>query len=235
MAQRIAADCRRLTMLLDLGLGYLALERSTPTLSPGELQRLRLATQVVQSVRRRVCARRAIGGPASRRQRSALRGTRALKGGGQFAVRRRARSRDDASRGLARRCRTGSGRTRRHMWSIAVRQRARERRAIADATVSVRHAQARQRTRRARLPAGCGSRGSRATICMSSMSRFRSACFTTVTGVSGSGKSSLVSQALPELVADASRAHARADDDEEGDDWNAAGTEPHGRRISSKA
>ena len=33
-------------VLLDLGLGYLALERSTPTLSPGELQRLRLATQV---------------------------------------------------------------------------------------------------------------------------------------------------------------------------------------------
>ena len=33
-------------MLLALGLGYLALERSTPTLSPGELQRLRLATQV---------------------------------------------------------------------------------------------------------------------------------------------------------------------------------------------
>ena len=33
-------------MLLDLGLGYLTPERSTPTLSPGELQRLRLATQV---------------------------------------------------------------------------------------------------------------------------------------------------------------------------------------------
>jgi excinuclease ABC subunit A len=32
--------------MLDLGLGYLSIERSTPTLSPGELQRLRLATQV---------------------------------------------------------------------------------------------------------------------------------------------------------------------------------------------
>lgn len=45
--QRIAEDLLgRLQVLLDLGLGYLSLERSTPTLSPGELQRLRLATQV---------------------------------------------------------------------------------------------------------------------------------------------------------------------------------------------
>ena len=44
---RIAGDLlARLDILLDLGLGYIALERSTPTLSPGELQRLRLATQV---------------------------------------------------------------------------------------------------------------------------------------------------------------------------------------------
>jgi excinuclease ABC subunit A len=47
VAQRITADlCGRLEILLDLGLGYLSLDRSTPTLSPGELQRLRLATQV---------------------------------------------------------------------------------------------------------------------------------------------------------------------------------------------
>ncbi|TWI67668.1 excinuclease ABC subunit A [Pseudoduganella lurida] len=47
VTQRIAQDVlARLEVLLDLGLGYLALDRSTPTLSPGELQRLRLATQV---------------------------------------------------------------------------------------------------------------------------------------------------------------------------------------------
>ena len=47
VTKRIAADLTaRLAVLLNLGLGYLSLERSTPTLSPGELQRLRLATQL---------------------------------------------------------------------------------------------------------------------------------------------------------------------------------------------
>jgi len=47
VAYRIAEDLlARLNVILDLGLGYLTLERTTPTLSPGELQRLRLATQV---------------------------------------------------------------------------------------------------------------------------------------------------------------------------------------------
>ncbi|HYG07497.1 MAG TPA: excinuclease ABC subunit UvrA [Stenotrophomonas sp.] len=46
-AQRIAQDvCERVSALQALGLGYLSLDRTTPTLSPGELQRLRLATQV---------------------------------------------------------------------------------------------------------------------------------------------------------------------------------------------
>jgi excinuclease ABC subunit A len=47
VVRRIAQDLvARIAVLLDLGLGYLTIERSTPTLSPGELQRLRLATQV---------------------------------------------------------------------------------------------------------------------------------------------------------------------------------------------
>ena len=46
-AQRIAHDLlARIATLQALGLGYLALDRGTPTLSPGELQRLRLATQI---------------------------------------------------------------------------------------------------------------------------------------------------------------------------------------------
>jgi excinuclease ABC subunit A len=46
-AQRIVANFQeRVSTLRHLGLGYLSLERITPTLSPGELQRLRLATQI---------------------------------------------------------------------------------------------------------------------------------------------------------------------------------------------
>ena len=47
VTRRITCELvERLTVLQGLGLGYLSLERSTPTLSPGELQRLRLATQL---------------------------------------------------------------------------------------------------------------------------------------------------------------------------------------------
>jgi len=51
VTRRIAQDlCGRIALMLDLGLSYLTLERSTPTLSPGELQRLRLATQIRSSL-----------------------------------------------------------------------------------------------------------------------------------------------------------------------------------------
>ncbi|QNR98393.1 excinuclease ABC subunit UvrA [Stenotrophomonas sp. 169] len=46
-AQRITYDLvQRIATLQGLGLGYLSMDRATPTLSPGELQRLRLATQI---------------------------------------------------------------------------------------------------------------------------------------------------------------------------------------------
>ncbi|MFB9830803.1 excinuclease ABC subunit A [Actinoallomurus acaciae] len=46
-ARRLVAELLdRLRPIIDLGLGYLSLDRSTPTLSSGELQRVRLATQL---------------------------------------------------------------------------------------------------------------------------------------------------------------------------------------------
>lgn len=47
VAVAIAKDLlQRVTVLVELGLGYLSLGRSTPALSPGEMQRLRIATQL---------------------------------------------------------------------------------------------------------------------------------------------------------------------------------------------
>ncbi len=46
-ARVLTADLRsRIAPVVELGLGYLSLDRAAPTLSPGELQRLRLATQL---------------------------------------------------------------------------------------------------------------------------------------------------------------------------------------------
>ncbi|CAD6009112.1 excinuclease ABC subunit UvrA [Agreia sp. COWG] len=47
VAVTIASDLlARIEVLVGLGLGYLSLHRATPTLSPGEMQRLRIATQL---------------------------------------------------------------------------------------------------------------------------------------------------------------------------------------------
>lgn len=47
MVSTISADLLgRIEVLVDLGLVTLSLDRATPTLSPGETQRLRIATQL---------------------------------------------------------------------------------------------------------------------------------------------------------------------------------------------
>ena len=78
-------------------------------------------------------------------------------------------------------------------------------------------ARRRRRARRERRGAGCDSRGVTRNNLRDLDVDFPLGVFTTVTGVSGSGKSSLVSQALVELVAehsDATRSTTRTTDED---------------------
>ncbi len=96
------------SVLLDLGLGYLTLERSTPTLSPGELQRLRLATQVRSNLFGVVYVLdEPSAGLHPADTEALLRALDRLKAVGQFAVRGRARAGRDPPRRLDRRRRPG--------------------------------------------------------------------------------------------------------------------------------
>ena len=112
VARRISEDLiARLTVLLDLGLGYLSLERSTPTLSPGELQRLRLATQVRSNLFGVVYVLdEPSAGLHPADTEALLSALEQLEAVGQFAVRRRARSRRHSRRRLDRRRGAGGGR-----------------------------------------------------------------------------------------------------------------------------
>ncbi len=169
----------RLAMLLDLGLGYLSLERSTPTLSPGELQRLRLATQVRSNLFGVVYVLdEPSAGLHPADTEALLRALDRLKAVGQLAVRRRARARRDPPRRLDRRRRARRRRARRRdplqrpAGGAARASRHRRPRAhlfarpAGAARAHAAHADA----------AGCSSPASRATTCTSSTSPFRSAC-----------------------------------------------------------
>ena len=121
-AQRIAQDLvERIGTLQALGLGYLSMDRATPTLSPGELQRLRLATQIRSSLFGVVYVldepsaglHPADGAGAVPRAGPA-------QGRRQYAVRGRARPGDAAPRRLA--GRRGPGR--RRAWRAGAVQRA---------------------------------------------------------------------------------------------------------------
>ena len=130
---------------------------------------------------------------------------------GQLDLRRRARSRDDAARRLDRRRRPRRRRARRpRPLQRAAGGLAEVESAVARGAPVLRSA-GRRADARPRLAARLAAlaAASRATTCAASMPRFPLGCLTAVTGVSGSGKSSLVSQALLELVCRASRPRHR--------------------------
>ena len=99
----------RLGFLLDVGLEYLSLSRAAATLSGGEAQRIRLATQIGSGlVGRALRARRAVDRAASARQPPAHRNPDPAAGPGQHADRRRARRGHHRARRLGRRHRPGA-------------------------------------------------------------------------------------------------------------------------------
>ena len=114
----------RLRFLDNVGVGYLSLERAAATLSGGEAQRIRLATQIGSSlVGRALHPRRAVDRPAPARQRAADRHARAAARPRQHGHRRRARRGHDARRRPPRGPRPGRRRARRPAGGARARPR----------------------------------------------------------------------------------------------------------------
>ncbi|MCC3160632.1 excinuclease ABC subunit UvrA [Hymenobacter sp. 15J16-1T3B] len=204
VARRIACDLTaRLRVLLDLGLGYLQLERSTPTLSPGELQRLRLATQLYSNLFGVVYV---LDEPSAGLHPSdteaLLRALHSLKAAGNtlFVVEHNL----DVVRQAD--------------WLVDVGPAAGEKggqilySGPVPALAEVEASQTRRYLFREEAPASRPPREPAGWLRLEGVRRnnldglsvqFPLGVLTTVTGVSGSGKSSLVSQVLVELVAEA--------------------------------
>ena len=231
VVQRIAQDLvARLAVLMDLGLGYLTIERSTPTLSPGELQRLRLATQVRSNLFGVVYVLdEPSAGLHPADTEALLRALDKLKAAGNslFVVEHELdviryadwivdvgpAAGEHGGRVLYSGPPAGlehveSSYTRRHLFGDAVLPR-----------------------REQRAPRGSLElRGVTRNNLQGLDVAFPLGVFTAVTGVSGSGKSSLVSQALVELVAEHLGHDVPANEDE-GEELERAPSVPAGGRI----
>jgi excinuclease ABC subunit A len=111
-----------LSLLQDVGLGYLTLGQQSPTLSGGEAQRIKLVTGTREGTARRdggqphaLCPRRADGGIAYGGRREAHRVLHRLVDAGNTVVVCRAQFRCDRRRRLAHRPRSGRRRRRRRV------------------------------------------------------------------------------------------------------------------------
>ena len=234
VVRRIAEDLEaRLAVLLDLGLGYLSLERSTPTLSPGELQRLRLATQVRSSLFGVVYVLdEPSAGLHPADTESLLRALDRLKASGNslFVVEhdldviRHADWIVDVGPGAG----EHGGEV---LYSGVLEGLAQ---ITASRTRQYLFAKQRSPRRSPRRPAGW--------LRLEGVTRnnlhgldvaFPLGVFTTVTGVSGSGKSSLVSQALVELVGEELGNRVLHEDDEEVEELDRPAAVPAAGRITS--
>ena len=200
-AQRIAHDLvERIGTLQSLGLGYLSMDRATPTLSPGELQRLRLATQIRSSLFGVVYVLDEPTAGLHPADGEALYDALAqLKAGGNtlFVVEhdlemlRRADWLVDVG--------PGAGQHGGQVLYSGPPDGLRTVKASVTAPYLFQDATGTRRTPRA--PSGwLGLQGVHRNNLHGVEARFPLGAFTAVTGVSGSGKSSLVSQALVELV-----------------------------------
>ncbi|MDX3935725.1 excinuclease ABC subunit UvrA [Stenotrophomonas sp.] len=200
-AQRIAHDLvERIGTLQSLGLGYLSMDRATPTLSPGELQRLRLATQIRSSLFGVVYVLDEPTAGLHPADGEALYDALAqLKAGGNtlFVVEhdlemlRRADWLVDVGPGAGQ-----------HGGQVLYSGPPEGLRAIkASVTAPYLFEDDHGPRRTPRAPSGwLGLQGIHRNNLHGVDARFPLGAFTAVTGVSGSGKSSLVSQALVELV-----------------------------------
>ena len=233
VVRRIAQDLAgRLAVLIDLGLGYLAPERSTPTLSPGELQRLRLATQVRSNLFGVVYVLdEPSAGLHPADTEALLRALDRLKAAGNslFVV--------EHDLDVIRRA----------DWIVDVGPAAGEQGGFVlysgppEGLREVETSQTRRHLfrdrplprRTPRTPSGWLRL---ADVTRNNLHRLEAAfplgVFTSVTGVSGSGKSSLVSQALVELVAE-QLGHDLAPDEEDGSELERPAAAPLDGRITA--
>jgi len=200
-AQRIAQDLlERVSTLTDLGLGYLALERSTPSLSSGELQRLRLATQLGSQLFGVIYV---LDEPSA--------GLHPADAEALFEALQRLKAAGNSLFVVEHDVQT----MRRADWLVDVGPAAGERGGQVlysgppAGLAEVAQSQTRAYLFPEQAPARRTPRPPRGWLRLEGISRnnlkaldaeFPLGCFTAVTGVSGSGKSSLVSQALLELV-----------------------------------